>query len=399
MTDKNKTRDEYQKQYHNLIDSEQFDMLELRLKEPNIFRILKLSHYEIRHSNFLAWLLDPKASHSLGDTILKRFVRHVLNNAEPNNLMLHELNFSNVEIRREWKNIDLLIIFDNAVITIENKIHSGEHSNQLKRYRDEVEKEFGKEKKIKKENKIYVFLTPNGIGASDESYVNISYQIFIDILERVLKFYDDNMADAIKHYINDYLITLKEDVMGDGESAKLANELYRANKEILDFIYEYKTDIFSEFQKVFKEIIKKDEYKFLKATKNYLPFIPENFSETEPKFCYNVYLHPKNTEEIFLEFVIAPWNNDEQAKREKFKDMLNRKNLLGGKKLPENSNQWIYRSMHSEKINTDITSIYDDDGRKKIKQEFKDIWNGVFSDKLEKIKEEINEFFQENQIT
>ncbi|MCH9845280.1 MAG: PD-(D/E)XK nuclease family protein, partial [Alphaproteobacteria bacterium] len=141
---------EKRSQYHKLIDSEKFDMLELTLKEPNIFRILKSSRYEIRHSNFLAWLLDPKASHGLGDTILKRFVRYVLHKAEPNNLMLHQFNFSNVKIRREWKNIDLLIVFDNAVITIENKIFSGEGKEQLKKYKKIVtsEQEFNNKEKI-----------------------------------------------------------------------------------------------------------------------------------------------------------------------------------------------------------------------------------------------------------
>ena len=31
----------------------------------NIFKVLKLDNHEIRHSNFLAWLLNPKENHNL----------------------------------------------------------------------------------------------------------------------------------------------------------------------------------------------------------------------------------------------------------------------------------------------------------------------------------------------
>lgn len=48
-------------------------------KEFNIFKILKLDKYEIRHSNFLAWLLNPKESHNLGDKFFKQFFQVALN--------------------------------------------------------------------------------------------------------------------------------------------------------------------------------------------------------------------------------------------------------------------------------------------------------------------------------
>ena len=63
--------------YNLLIKDINFDKLDLELKNPNIFQILKISNTEIRHSNFLSWLLDPLQSHKLGDIFLKRFLREV----------------------------------------------------------------------------------------------------------------------------------------------------------------------------------------------------------------------------------------------------------------------------------------------------------------------------------
>jgi hypothetical protein len=63
--------------YDRLLKDSDFDKLELGLKNPNIFQILNISKNEIRHSNFLAWLLNPQESHKLNDIFLKRFLREV----------------------------------------------------------------------------------------------------------------------------------------------------------------------------------------------------------------------------------------------------------------------------------------------------------------------------------
>ena len=64
-------------QYDQLINDKRFDELELGLNKPNLFEILRITRTEIRHSNFLSWLLDPKGSHGLGDIFLTRFVRKI----------------------------------------------------------------------------------------------------------------------------------------------------------------------------------------------------------------------------------------------------------------------------------------------------------------------------------
>lgn len=46
--------------YDNLLKDEDFDRLDLGLKNPNIFQILRITKNEIRHSNFLSWLLDQE---------------------------------------------------------------------------------------------------------------------------------------------------------------------------------------------------------------------------------------------------------------------------------------------------------------------------------------------------
>ena len=105
-----------EKQYQALVDDIDFKKLEERINAPNIFKVLKIDNYEIRHSNFLAWLLNPKENHKLKDTFLKGFLKEVLtaNKVKGQLIDIEKLNFSNVRIKREREDTDLLIIFDSA---------------------------------------------------------------------------------------------------------------------------------------------------------------------------------------------------------------------------------------------------------------------------------------------
>ena len=66
---------EVKTKYGQLIKDINFDRLDLELKNPNIFQILKISNTEIRHSNFLSWLLDPSQSHKIGDIFSEKIFK------------------------------------------------------------------------------------------------------------------------------------------------------------------------------------------------------------------------------------------------------------------------------------------------------------------------------------
>lgn len=51
-------------------DAEFHELVE-KTRRLNIFEVLGITKTEIRHSNFLAWLLDPKEAHGLGDRFLR----------------------------------------------------------------------------------------------------------------------------------------------------------------------------------------------------------------------------------------------------------------------------------------------------------------------------------------
>jgi hypothetical protein len=96
----------------NLISElDQFSRQKQFFSGLNIFEAAGLQRQEIRHSNFLAFLLRPQEKHGLRDTFLKRLIQKALDNLSvkpPLSPLTFALaDFSDAVVFREWRDIDL----------------------------------------------------------------------------------------------------------------------------------------------------------------------------------------------------------------------------------------------------------------------------------------------------
>jgi hypothetical protein len=226
-----------------LIDSD-FELLELELAKQNIFDILRISRAEIRHSNFLAWLLDPNESHNLGRYFLRRFLMDIFRDKRNPNVDLADvdrLDYQNVEIRREWENIDLAVIFPNTAIIIENKVDASDSEDQLQKYKARAESSFAD-----KDHLHFVYLTPDGDLPRDiksqDLYVPYSYGQLIASLETIVSVYCDTMNSKTRTYIEDYIASVRRSILGKDKASELALKIYLDHKDALDFIFRQRPD-------------------------------------------------------------------------------------------------------------------------------------------------------------
>ncbi|MDL2323139.1 PD-(D/E)XK nuclease family protein [Bacteroidales bacterium OttesenSCG-928-A17] len=226
--------------YKDLLKDPNFEKLGTELQKPNIFSILGIGRAEIRHSNFLAWLLDPNESHGLGNRFLIRVLRDLaLEKNQLDIINIENLNFSNVEVGREVKcpngSMDLLIKFkdDELIICIENKFDTLDSDGQLNSYQTFIENDEG----FKEYTKIFVYLTPSGDNPKNytgNEWHTYSYKEIINHLENIKETAVDT---TIKTYISDYITTLKREIMGTNDkAAELANAIYDKHKDIIDFV-------------------------------------------------------------------------------------------------------------------------------------------------------------------
>jgi hypothetical protein len=99
----------------------------------NVFEILQKKSDEVNlHSKFIFELLNPDGRHNLGDKFTKLFLKII---------DLQDFDLENFFVKKEYKNIDIILRNQNQAIIIENKIWSGDQERQLERYYEIIEKE------------------------------------------------------------------------------------------------------------------------------------------------------------------------------------------------------------------------------------------------------------------
>lgn len=221
-----------------LLDTSLMEELENSFSnKPNIFSILKVENREIRHSNLLAWLLNSKENHNLGNTFLSKFIEafvkmHIKENKAVKLLLM---NYDNIQVKREWKNIDLLLLNEEEkiVFVIENKINTKEHDNQLERYYDTARKVFNGY------DIYYIFLTLDG--DEPEQMNNIwhpmSYEDILYILEEIIS--KNSLNDDVNFIINNYKETVRSLIeMENPQIKELCMQIYEKHKKAIDLIIE-----------------------------------------------------------------------------------------------------------------------------------------------------------------
>lgn len=266
--------------YSDLLIDNDFEQLSLIRNKPNIFETLGVKSYEIRHSNFLAWLLDPNGNHGLKNYFLKRFLINIFKDVKSKIKVIdiHNLLEQNILIHRERFYIDLLVEFDNAVVIIENKINAVEGSGQLKRYREVVSKNYSNHKNIE-----CVFLTKDGYESSiPEHYITMSYDDIRIILEDVLLYNSDNLNLHTKIYISDYIDNLKKNILQMDPANKLAEKIYLNHKELFDFIYSSRPNSIEYVKKIFNKFLEKDGYIIGSKALHFTRFITREIREILP---------------------------------------------------------------------------------------------------------------------
>lgn len=206
----------------------------------NIFDVLKISNAEIRHSNMLAWLFTPNENHGFGSAILAGLIQKAAETDAQGRLDALKLLLMDLDdflVEREWKNIDILISSEKekTVIAIENKIWTGEHDDQLNRYRKIIEKAYPDY------NMIFLYLTPDGDEPSDTAnWMPLSYGDIIDIIMKEMARHE--LSPDAEVLIRNYVEMLRREIVNDQELDEICNRIYRKHGKALDLLFAHRVN-------------------------------------------------------------------------------------------------------------------------------------------------------------
>lgn len=247
------------------------DIKTTKAQSINIFEAVGMTTQEIKHSAFLAWLLNPKMPHGLKSLFLKMFLENLLsyerNSTKIGSYLANKqilsstgifsvkdlqelLDDSNLSVLTERVltldnddgRIDIFIESKKAkiLIVIENKVFTSTHDDQLKRYVNE----FGSHLDWKK---IFVYLTPNGDlpyntnGKYEKEWCILSYETILDTARAVLT----NVHNVkLKNLIGDYIEMVDTNILKNNkELKKLCDEIRKNHKEAIELLLYYTDNV------------------------------------------------------------------------------------------------------------------------------------------------------------
>lgn len=227
------------------VNNETFDRIAAYLNRFNPIHTMRMAHMEIRHSAILTWLLDPAETHGFGDRFLKAFLSEALrgqsSRGTPTALDIAQSDLRDAEIRREWQNIDILIVSrqNRWVFIVENKFYANQHQDQLSSYLSKVRAAFepqGSDLTVRG-----IFLTLFDEEPHDPGFVPIRYAAICELLPRLMALEGINLGAEVATFLGHYLEVINEEAgMSEehDEMIELARQLYRLHRKALDFVME-----------------------------------------------------------------------------------------------------------------------------------------------------------------
>ena len=184
----------------------------------NLFSILNIERYELKHSALIANLLDPKGSHGCGDAFLRAFFEIALkgtaypfeSSIPPDSCTEY---YTGPIAGDTGGRIDILVKSSQYGLIIENKIYAGDQDKQLTRYDNYGKEIFGAD------GYLLVYLTLYGYDASKEStatksaeevgYLRLSYaEDILRWLEQCARLAYDK--PLVRESLNQYIRTIKQ---------------------------------------------------------------------------------------------------------------------------------------------------------------------------------------------
>jgi len=322
-----------------ILNNPEFEKLENVIQEFNIFETLGSTYSELKHSNVLAWLLNPNENHGLQSYFLKQFFKSVMLENSKSDISFFDFelfDYSSVEVRREWKNIDLLVVIKEKdkkiVVVIENKIKASEHSDQLKRYWETIERE--KEFQDNNVVKLFVFLTPEKLKPSDENeiWIPFNYEPISEIIQNIIDHKIDTLSSSISFYLTQYNTILRRYVVGNSDVEQIAVKIYKKHKKALDYIFKVKPDIDRELNDLFQDELKNNNEIIIfeddSKAKNWIHFSTktidgkvkhngEGWLKSNRILCFEIYIFC-NEKKVDLSLYIGPGNEDDRKKLKNF---------------------------------------------------------------------------------
>lgn len=221
-----------------LVCDAKFQQLEGRFARFCPFEAVGMVSAEIRHCNFLGYMLNPFKPHGFDAVLLGAFLERTL--ARDTVLGLDLATLKDAEVRREWRNIDLLILLPKArqIVVVELKIDASQSVDQLERYRAIVETSWPAALGWKY---TYLFMTKHDEMPNDAMWTEFKLHDLINAFGDIATAEEYRHAPALDT-LGSYISMMRKHHLGDKELEQRASELWAKHGDALSFLMDRRPD-------------------------------------------------------------------------------------------------------------------------------------------------------------
>lgn len=352
-------------------DNPELERLEAILETFNPFVALQWTRQELRHSAFLAWLLNPTGTHGLGDYFLSIWLKRIARRSPiggPSVVEIDAWDLSQAVVQQEWRNIDLLIQDDanHFVVAIENKIDSTEHSDQLRRYQSEVELHFPRHRAL------FAYLTPGGEPPSNEVFAAIGYTEVVSIVEDTLQRRGEQLADDVRTFLHQYAEMLRRYIVEDSEIQQLCRTIYAKHKKALDVIFEQRPDRAADVAGILRGVVSrrsdlipdhgsKAYIRFIPKKWDFLPYVGDGWTPSKRMVLFELY---NGGDQVRIGIILGPGDpavrNRVHQKIREHPEVFNR---AGQRLYPQwwsfHTEKWITKKTYTEATFEELEAAFE----------------------------------------
>lgn len=361
-----------------VVGNDELETLEALVGKFNIFEAIGATRQELRHSDFLAYLLNPQESHGLRDVFVKRLLQRAIAEASGDSVPITAIDLDvwdlkEMEVLREWQNIDILLRDEKnkLAVGIENKIDTGEHSNQLLRYEQTLSQHFPDW------NRMGLYLTPDGSAPSGSFFIPLDYGIVASLSEKLAANRESTLERDVRTLMTHYTEILRRRIVAESSIASLCRQIYRKHKQAIDLIVEHRPDLQAAIREILERLVNQEGTLELDdGMKTLIRFVPKHWDDLNLKVSEGwtstkrilLFEFHNMRDSLKLKLVLGP--GDPDVRKAVFQMAQSNKPLLGTstKSLTQKCNEVYNRKF----ISPDAYSrLSDDEWRAEIEKH----WN------------------------
>lgn len=236
-------------QYNEIF--EELETFDFKLNDyPTFLEVLSKRDAEVLWSRILAFYLNPNNLHGLKDLVLNSLL-------EVCDFELPKYKKATVEIKVEYKSIDLVIITDTFIIGIENKVNFWLH-NDLDDYYEKL-KNLGKSKKINEDKIKLIILSKNKCESKFEiDFKNVLYSVFIEKIKENFFKYSNNGNLKYITFLLDFINNIENSLnMPEIINDEKKLSFFQLNYEKIERLIELQNKYYNELSQIISEVTNK----------------------------------------------------------------------------------------------------------------------------------------------